>query len=409
VRPEFRAALARRLVEAGEDDAVARFFEETGEAAAMSALWTEAIDAAARRGNAAAVRRLVALGPNGGVDGRHRELAFLARLLLVADKDGLPDLPAQVLEDEARVVADRSPSEQAAFARSLMDGPWPALGILVARGAALCCGDSDPAPLIGRLMQTRELACLAPCDPVEAVRDELLLSRARARDAEDALAHERESLARSAELVAELRGRMQKLEASIVLAESRTKRDDRPSGENGAASASRAEVELSSLRCRFQEMRTELKERHEERNLLRHQLEEALAARDPAVESQTRTTTGSEGAGDTVDDEDLFCGPEEDLGELPCRIPRFDRAFQERLGSVPRHVLRGALALAGRLAGGEAAAFRGAKRLRHAPDYWRQRLGDWRLLFRMLPDAIEIVDIEHRSRLQRRVESLRNS
>ena len=87
---------------------------------------------------------------------------------------------------------------------------------------------------------------------------------------------------------------------------------------------------------------------------------------------------------------------------------QFPRNFRERLSEFPQHVARGAMAILGRLAGGDPAAFNGAKRLKSAPTVLRQRVGiDFRLLFRLLPERIEVVDLIPRQDLERRIKTLK--
>ena len=65
------------------------------------------------------------------------------------------------------------------------------------------------------------------------------------------------------------------------------------------------------------------------------------------------------------------------------------------------------MAMLGRLAGGDPAAFVGAVRLRVCPAVMRHRIGiDWRLLFRILPDRIDAVDLIPRQDLERRIRTL---
>ena len=60
-----------------------------------------------------------------------------------------------------------------------------------------------------------------------------------------------------------------------------------------------------------------------------------------------------------------------------------------------------------RLAGGEAAAFVGAVRLKACPSITRQRIGiDHRLLFRLLPERVQVVDLIPRQDLERRIKTL---
>ena len=149
-------------------------------------------------------------------------------------------------------------------------------------------------------------------------------------------------------------------------------------------------------------MKSALKERHNERNELRRELQkaqadlEALRTAAPAARDDAREDR----------EEDLLL-PQESDGNQPLRVVEFPRNFQQTLGSVPRHVARGALAILGRLAGGEPAAFVGAVRLKACPSITRQRIGiDHRLLFRLLPDRVQVVDLISRQDLERRIKTL---
>jgi hypothetical protein len=63
--------------------------------------------------------------------------------------------------------------------------------------------------------------------------------------------------------------------------------------------------------------------------------------------------------------------------------------------------------LTGRLAAGEPAAFAGAKRLQLNHEVVRQRVGaDYRLFFRLSPDACEVIDLINRKDLERKVKTL---
>ena len=68
---------------------------------------------------------------------------------------------------------------------------------------------------------------------------------------------------------------------------------------------------------------------------------------------------------------------------------------------------RAAMMLCGRLATGDPSVFSGVVRLKLAPDVLRVRVGlDHRMLFRLLPDTVEIVDLINRRDLEKRIRSL---
>ena len=82
--------------------------------------------------------------------------------------------------------------------------------------------------------------------------------------------------------------------------------------------------------------------------------------------------------------------------------------FRETLDELPRQAARGALAMLGRLAGGEPAAFVGVVQLKACHGVLRQRVGsEHRLLFRLLPDRVQAVDFINRRDLDRTIKRLR--
>ena len=96
--------------------------------------------------------------------------------------------------------------------------------------------------------------------------------------------------------------------------------------------------------------------------------------------------------------------PPEPLTPQPVRLIEFPKDFHGRLGSLPKAVARGTL---GRLAAGETAAFVGMVRLKACHGIFRQRIGsDFRLLFRLLPDRVQVVDLIPRQDLLRRIKTL---
>lgn len=98
---------------------------------------------------------------------------------------------------------------------------------------------------------------------------------------------------------------------------------------------------------------------------------------------------------------------EDQFTTQPVRVSEFPRRFQETLRKFPRGVARACIVLVGRLAAGEAAAFRGVTRLRSDRNIWRQRVGaDHRLLFRLHPETLEVLDLINRRDLERRIKTL---
>jgi hypothetical protein len=88
----------------------------------------------------------------------------------------------------------------------------------------------------------------------------------------------------------------------------------------------------------------------------------------------------------------------------------FPHKFRETLDDLPRQAARAALAMIGRLAGGEPAAFAGVVQLKACHGVLRQRIGsEHRLLFRLLPDRVQVLDLINRRDLDRRIKTLRTA
>lgn len=89
------------------------------------------------------------------------------------------------------------------------------------------------------------------------------------------------------------------------------------------------------------------------------------------------------------------------------RLIEFPKHFHDGLASIPKAVSRGTLTLLGRLAAGEPAAFVGVVRLKAIHGIYRQRIGsEFRLLFRLLPHCVQVVDLVPRQDLERRIKTL---
>lgn len=109
----------------------------------------------------------------------------------------------------------------------------------------------------------------------------------------------------------------------------------------------------------------------------------------------------------STEDEDALLLPPEGTDHQPVRWIEFPKKFEEVLHSIPRHVARHAISTLGHLAAGEPAAFVGAVRLKACPTVTRQRIGsDYRVLFRLLPDRVQVVALINRRDLERTIKTL---
>ena len=105
-------------------------------------------------------------------------------------------------------------------------------------------------------------------------------------------------------------------------------------------------------------------------------------------------------------EEDLLL-PQDAPEAHPVRLAEFPKGFLQTLSTFPQHVARAAVIMIGRLAAGEPAAFVGALRLKATPKIMRQRIGiNYRLLFRLWPERLEVIDLINRKDLDRRLKTL---
>src|SRR5206468_2832401 len=163
---------------------------------------------------------------------------------------------------------------------------------------------------------------------------------------------------------------------------------------------------LRDLREKIERLQGIVKERNDERTALRRELQRALTGMDALRGSLQASASGLP----SVDAEAELLLPQEREERQPCRIIEFPRNFHETLGAFPRHIARATMSLLGGLAAGEPDAFSGALRLKACPAVMRQRVGlDFRLLFRLLPDRIQVVDLITRQDLERKIKTLGSS
>jgi hypothetical protein len=244
------------------------------------------------------------------------------------------------------------------------------------------------------VLPLRERLDLAVDDPLKELLDN------RTIDAELALREAEEKFEAKRREVRELKQTLDQIHKDLARKE-REPAADSPvpalSGESDSA--------IRQLREKVKGLESDLKEKHNERNALQRRLERIQAR----VESLTERAQPPESAGDPeADAEEELLLPQQAEENHPLRLIEFPRNFLERLNEFPHHVARGAMAVLGRLAGGDPAAFSGAKCLKGAPGVMRQRVGiDFRLLFRLLSDRIQVIDLIPRQDLERKIKTLR--
>ena len=283
-----------------------------------------------------------------------------------------------------------------------------ALGILVARSIIPIANKQMALLTLDHMLQTRDAIGLPPEDPFEDVIERRFTEEVAGKDAvssKDA-AKLRDAQAKLEAKAAETRGMQEKLEAMKRELALREKRTAAETAKAAAPTGRAVEGERGGeLRGRIEELKGLLKERQAERSELRRALEAAHADLETLrllkAEQAPATTP------DAAHEEDAQTTPVEMSDHQPVRLLEFPPKFHQHLQDLPRQTSRAAMVMLGRLAGGEPAAFEGIVMLKQVPDTLRVRIGsDHRLLFRLLPDRVQVVDLINRRDLDRRLKTL---
>jgi hypothetical protein len=167
------------------------------------------------------------------------------------------------------------------------------------------------------------------------------------------------------------------------------------------------EPSAPELRSRIEELKTALKERHDERNALRRELNEIRKASGTSRGPAPTLGSAGERLAAEPDREELALLGEEPTPLQRLRLPVFPSRFAATLGALPDHVGRAAIILIGKLAAGEPSAFVGMRRLRVRHEICRVRLAtDYRLLFRLADDRVEVLDLIRRRDFERWLKTL---
>jgi hypothetical protein len=371
---------------------------------------------AARAGRKDALENLLKKHP------RSKEIhegMFLSAKLLLAEDD--PASIAPLMEREAlAALQENDPYPVLFFADGLLQSKYMALGILVGRSAIIQMeGDNDSAQrLLKELLMARDRLNLPPDDIMSEVLEKRWLAAAEKKEREEgteaasALAEAREKLEVKIREMHRLQQSLDSLHRDVQDREKRLAELRSANQANALARKSQAgaadEEKLAELRFKVEELKNVLKEHQEERVSLRQELREVygkLNVQTSARPQEDHSVSRQEQKENEAEAKHLL--PEEAVETQPLRLPVFPADFHSTLESLPKHVARSAVAMIGRLASGEAAAFQGVLRLKVVDSVYRQRIGrDHRLLFRLLSDQLVVIDLINRRDLDRRIKTL---
>jgi hypothetical protein len=318
------------------------------------------------------------------------EIPLGAALLLESDD---PARVLQLMDEAARDVLDtENPRHMKQMAHGLLFSPHRALGILAARGMIPLLPSGEAVGILDSILEARDVLNLPPDDPISEIVDQ----RNAEHEEDDAKLREaRQTLDAKAEEVRGLKEKLEGLQMEIARREKKTAAD---------AAAKLEEAPLKELRRKVEELKSALTERHGERNQLRRELQKAHDGLETL--QQKAAASPEEEAGAARDEEQLLL-PQDAPEVHPVRLADYPKQFLQTLGHFPRHVARAAVIMIGRLSAGEPAAFVGALRLKATPNVMRQRIGiNYRLLFRLWPERLEVIDLINRKDLDRRIKTL---
>lgn len=393
-----RALLPKHLFLLGamyEFEALAAAFERLELGDDLESSWDSGTFYAGMKGRADIVRRLVH-ARYGDEEPEPDELSMRVRLALVQDDPVKFLSTLEAVAKEAVTSTNHSLLVDTGYAA--LFSPYKALGILIARGLLPLVRKRDIVGLFDEILRTRDVLNISADDPYGDIIEKRFTEEVvdTGKDAEE-LRKARAALEKKAREVRELNEAREEAQRRLRLLEKNHAREEKAT--QARQQSPEESAELSALRLKVQAMKADLSARNDERAELRRRLGETYSE----LHTLRRQATPPPPASDA---EDSLLG--EDVSQTqPLRLLEFPKKFHDTLSSLPKQVSRGALELLGRLAGGESNAFVGVVRLKALPDTLRARIGiDHRLLFRLLPDCVQVVDLINRRDLEKRIKSL---
>ena len=402
ISQDLHYELVEQLLLYGESEAAVGLFETVGMRMDLYACWHDAVHRVTHESRRDLLARLITVREKSGIPAQ--PLDFGARLLLENEAaEQLEMIEAEALEalhkDDILKIVDMS--------YDLLHSRARALGILVARGVLPICGPFDASMLFEELLMVRDELYLTPTDPLEETLDRRFLDETTDDHGEAKASKEaRQRLESKLAEVIVLKKQLAKLHAELEGREAEAAKEPESMALAAQPAARDIEPVVSQLRRKLASVKTELKQRHLERNQLRQELQGAHEDLRTLRDRKAKSAVTNEEKQDE-EEESVLLPEEKFLGAQPLRIPSYPKRFSESLEAVPEPVAREAIRLIGRLAAGDAAAFRGSKRLKVRHEVLRQRVGQrHRILFRLDGETLEVLALIHRRDLERYIKRL---
>ena len=404
ISPVLLPHYLRALLDKFEVEAAAQVLEQCGRFEDWEDWWDEVLFSATQARNSTLVRRLMELRQEPGFD--LEKIDTGARLILASESPN----PALDLINTQALKGLRNSDYNAliGLGYALLEGSYSALGIMFTRGLMNTANEFDAYSLLDAMFTARDKLNLDAEEPASQVVDDRFL-------ADDGGTHqESPELEQTRQELQENNEQMRRLRQKLVELEKEVERKARLKSSAPIPSAPATTPQskppedtlLQTMRKELESLKSEIKDRHFERNQLRRELQKTVG--DLAVLKQQSESAAPAPASESKDETELFveldAATENSQG---VHLPEFPKRFYDQLAILPKSVVRHALTLIGRMAAGEPAAFHGMKRLSTHRDVCRQRVGaDHRLLFRLNTQTLEIIALINRRDLERTVRNL---
>ena len=396
IAPELHEACFKQLAGFLMVDESVAAFEQVGFRTELDDVWATAAWHCMYAWRREPLMRLLALRRAPGLE--PEEIHHGVRLLRASDdpKAFLEELQAVAIH--ALKETDTEYLENITY--GLLYSPLSALGIFVARSVIPLVPARHAATILEQLLKTHDQLALPPDDPFADILEKRIAeeSRATGHDTHELREARRKLEAKASEV------RRLKLDLDRTRQDIERRETKRAARQPAPAQPPKDDADLYALRIKVNALKISLKEHNQERSELRKELHKVHTDLDHL---RADTTAKQPAPAPREPQEAGYELPPEVLGAQPVRLITFPARFQSTLDGLPIQIARQAMQTLGRIASGEQAAFTQVVRLKALPGISRVRLGiDFRMLFRLLPQAVEIVDIIPRQDLERRIKTL---
>lgn len=395
VMEEAQPHMLARLAEAGMFEEVVGAFRELRVPDRLRKTWELAMSQACAQWQREVVVKLLAC------DDAEQEMEKLepaVRLILASD-----DVAkfCEALEAEClQLLKAHSSTGLRDLVAAITWSPYRALGIMVARGALLLTEREESSWIETQIVGIRGDLDLLPHDKSADLLD-LRAARVPQGEKNAALEAAQAALQAKGEQVRAMGEKLAAMEREIALRERRERRA------REAASTPQLSAEaqqLRDLRDKHATLKSLYRESGDDRVKHRREVERLQEENKQLKAAQATTATSNHESDDEPGEVLIVAGPQ------PLRLIEFPKKFHAKLTEFPQQVGPAVMALLGRIAAGDAAAFTGLVKIYQCDDVVRARVaGDYRLLIRLQASCVQVLDVVNRRDLQARLKNMRAS